>query len=175
MLLQLSHFFPLFPLHPACPLLPIVDPHTIHCPRPWVIHINSLTNPFTFFQSVPTSSSLLTAVNLFHVKLSYMFANQLSSQESSCPFCVAQVKANIVHAFLKVTKNWMGLTLLSSSCIRHHCSEKAGRMSFFLRNGSIVSILLGSMSYEIGRHLLPIQGHEEQRDGSPSKQTNSPP
>lgn len=33
-------------------------------PRPWVLHIRYLTNPFTLFETVPPPSSPLTAVSL---------------------------------------------------------------------------------------------------------------
>ena len=50
----------LFQLFPPLPLSPQPAPHSHsqappRCPCPWVLNICSLTNPFTFFQSVPTS------------------------------------------------------------------------------------------------------------------------
>ena len=64
MLLQLLQFPP-FPLYPAYLLLPQSIPKC--CPYPWVIHICSLTSPFTFFYLVSTSP--LTAVSLLHVSM----------------------------------------------------------------------------------------------------------
>ena len=53
MLLQLPHFSPFASLQPACPHFCSQSPPCR--PRPWALLMCSLTNPSTFFQSVPAS------------------------------------------------------------------------------------------------------------------------
>ena len=60
-------FLPLAPSTQPTPYSHSQSP--CHCPCPWVMHICSLTNPFTFFQPVPSLPFPLTAVSLFHVSL----------------------------------------------------------------------------------------------------------
>ena len=65
MLLQSSQLFLALPS--STQPIPHFHSHSPHCcPRPWVLHISSLTNPFTFFQTISTlPSSPLTGVSLF--------------------------------------------------------------------------------------------------------------
>ena len=57
MLLQLTHFLPFCPL--STQPTPQFHNQSHHCcPCPWVLHVCSLTSPFTSFQSVPTSPPL---------------------------------------------------------------------------------------------------------------------
>ena len=61
-----SFCLPTPPLHS---LRPSPQPY----PSPWVMHICSFTNPFTFFHPVPTATAL-AAVSQFHVtKLLFLF------------------------------------------------------------------------------------------------------
>ena len=54
------------------------SPHC--CPCPGVLHVRSLTNPYTFFQPVPTSPVPLPAVSLFMIlPLWFYFAPQFIS------------------------------------------------------------------------------------------------
>ena len=80
MLLQLSHFFPSPPAtQPASDFLS----QSPQCgPCPWVLHVCSLTDAFTFFQSVPTSP--ITTVSLFHDSMPLaLFCSFICSLDSS--------------------------------------------------------------------------------------------
>ena len=48
MLLQLSHFPPLYS-PPSCTPLPPSFPHLSSCPCPWIIHVSSLASPLPYY------------------------------------------------------------------------------------------------------------------------------
>ena len=75
----LSHFAHLHPHPPG-------SPHTVCCSCPWVTHIHSLANPFTFFQPVSPShlpSNSCQSVPCIHASVSTLFISLFHSLDST--------------------------------------------------------------------------------------------
>ena len=70
------------PIYPPLPtstqpsLLPSLWPSPHHCPCPWVMHVSSLANPFTFFHPVPL---------FLHVTILFDNEKPHSNYHPSCP------------------------------------------------------------------------------------------
>ena len=73
-----SHFPPFTPLHPAHP--------QFRSQSPWALRVCSLTNPFTFFQSVPTPllpSDSCQSIPCIHASVSILFVSLFCSLDST--------------------------------------------------------------------------------------------
>ena len=119
MLLQLSQFIPLQSSPPNLP--PFYSQSPQHCPCAWVLHICSLTNPFTSFNQSLLSPSSLTAVSLFHVSIPLVLFCSLVYFVHQIPLI------SEIICYLSFT-NWLiSFTIILSSSI--HAVTK-GRCSF---------------------------------------------
>ena len=121
MLLQLFPIPHFIPPHSVQPHFQNQSPR--HSPHSWVLHICSLTNLFTTFQSVPTSTFPLTAVSLFHDSMLLVLFCCLI-------YFVHQIPpTSEIIWYLSFTDWLISLSKISSSSI--HAVAK-GRNSFFL-------------------------------------------